>query len=96
MEFISTVPGNSEMNSKEKFKLFCSTLSHGGLGIRYWVLGTGYQVLATRYWVPGRPEADLREAGGRLIGGSGVAEPPSKKVLLFVWVSKQCQVLSEI
>ena len=57
---------------------FVSTLSHGVLGIRYWVLGTGYQVLVTRYWVPGRPEADLREAGGRLIGGSG-GEPPSKK-----------------
>ena len=49
------------------------------MGIRYWVLGTGYQVLATRYWVPGKPEADLREAGGRLIG-VGLGEPPSKKV----------------
>ena len=80
--FISEFPGNSEICSPKKFKLFLFPCQEV-LGIRYWVLGTGYQVLATSYWVPGRPEADLREAGGRLIGESRGRSPRVKMFNLF-------------
>ena len=89
MSSIAAEPGSSETGQNKSLNFFSGSGRYWAwvLGIgykvratryatRYWVPGNWYWVPGARHWAPGRPEADLREAGGRLNGGSGGAEPP--------------------